>query len=272
MHTFGEKLKRVCDKKGISRQQLADKLGVTCAAINQWMNGKRVPKGKTACKIADALEVPVTNLVNKFPRSDEMEGTFRRIVEDLSRECERLEIVDVALSELEGRSYDDEIEAIEKWKEFLDETFNSIISFAIANPCGFYNESEELKESLDGEGTSHDKEERIVKGADQVNNDVQNELEHISQNMLMAMEKSDIPKAQYEMLKELTPHILPAVYKTTAYAIQTESGKVSDEEKALLVLYGKLNSKGQKVAAERLTELTQVQSYTKPVIEEGDEF
>src|SRR5262245_5315037 len=44
--TIQEKLQLILELSGLTQQQLAEKLGVTFAALNRWINGKAVPREK----------------------------------------------------------------------------------------------------------------------------------------------------------------------------------------------------------------------------------
>ncbi|MCI2170990.1 helix-turn-helix domain-containing protein [Schleiferilactobacillus perolens] len=59
--TTGEEIKYWRKKKGLTQQQLADKLGIAATGIRQYELGKRNPKLDTLEKIADALGIEVSN-------------------------------------------------------------------------------------------------------------------------------------------------------------------------------------------------------------------
>lgn len=59
----GERIKQIRESKGISRKQLADKLGVTEMSVGRYENNQREPKHDVLIKIAEILEVPVTLLI-----------------------------------------------------------------------------------------------------------------------------------------------------------------------------------------------------------------
>lgn len=54
---FGQKLKDARKYKGLTQQQLADKLSVTPSLIGQYETGKRRPKKENVEKIARALDL-----------------------------------------------------------------------------------------------------------------------------------------------------------------------------------------------------------------------
>lgn len=57
-----DKIREARKKAGITQKQLAKKLGVSSAMIAQYETGKRNPKMQTLEKIANALEIPVSDL------------------------------------------------------------------------------------------------------------------------------------------------------------------------------------------------------------------
>lgn len=59
----GEKIKKIRLKKGITQKQLAELLNTSQQNLAQYESGKRKPKIETLRKIAHALNVPVTELV-----------------------------------------------------------------------------------------------------------------------------------------------------------------------------------------------------------------
>ncbi len=60
--TVGERIKAARKKRGMSQKELADKLGIPYQGISQYERGVRNPKTATLLRIAEALEVPYTEL------------------------------------------------------------------------------------------------------------------------------------------------------------------------------------------------------------------
>lgn len=58
------KLKEARQKKGLTQKQLGDRLGISQQQFAQYENGKRIPKIETLQKIADALDVPVSEVAD----------------------------------------------------------------------------------------------------------------------------------------------------------------------------------------------------------------
>lgn len=49
-------IKKMREEKGLSQRRLADKVGVTPAAVYQWETGRAVPTLDNLVSLADALE------------------------------------------------------------------------------------------------------------------------------------------------------------------------------------------------------------------------
>ena len=69
-----DKIRRTRLRKGITQNQIAEKIGISQPTYAQWENGKRKPKLETLKKIADALEVPVSTLYDDYEFVDPGEG------------------------------------------------------------------------------------------------------------------------------------------------------------------------------------------------------
>lgn len=55
-------LQKYMEEKGISNYKLSKKANISQATISEFLNNKRGVKLKTACKIADALEISLDKL------------------------------------------------------------------------------------------------------------------------------------------------------------------------------------------------------------------
>lgn len=64
-HTNDSRIAQARLKKGLTQGQLADIIGVTKAQISNWENGFRNPKVSALMKIADALGIDWTILVEE---------------------------------------------------------------------------------------------------------------------------------------------------------------------------------------------------------------
>lgn len=61
---FYERLKLLCEEKGIKLTNLIQELGMSSGNMNKWKNGV-VPKGNTLSKLADYFNVSVDYLIGK---------------------------------------------------------------------------------------------------------------------------------------------------------------------------------------------------------------
>lgn len=67
---FSINLKRLMDKKGISRQDLSKVLGVSYFTISDWVNGKKYPRMDKVEMLADYFGVLKSELIEKRMKSD----------------------------------------------------------------------------------------------------------------------------------------------------------------------------------------------------------
>jgi transcriptional regulator with XRE-family HTH domain len=65
---FRNRIKEICNSKGISQKELAEKLGITDISLNKTLRGD-YPQLQSLEKIANALGVPVTELFEP-PQTD----------------------------------------------------------------------------------------------------------------------------------------------------------------------------------------------------------
>ena len=68
--TTGDNIKKTREKAGLTQQQLADKLGITQSAIAKFENDKTNIKHVTLEKIANALNVSLTDLMPELLLTD----------------------------------------------------------------------------------------------------------------------------------------------------------------------------------------------------------
>lgn len=74
---ISNKIKELRRKKGLTQKQLADKTGLATITIQNYEGGKYKPKYETACKIANALEIPISDILD----SDILDQTYIDLVE-----------------------------------------------------------------------------------------------------------------------------------------------------------------------------------------------
>lgn len=55
--TFGERLTVAIERRGLTHEALAERLGLTRGAINHWTNGRRTPPTETIEQLAHELRV-----------------------------------------------------------------------------------------------------------------------------------------------------------------------------------------------------------------------
>ena len=65
---FRNKIKELCQSKGITQKELAGKLGISDIILNQTLRGK-YPQLQTLERIANALDVPISELFDR-PATD----------------------------------------------------------------------------------------------------------------------------------------------------------------------------------------------------------
>ena len=79
---FRQRIKDICQRKGITQKELAEKLGITDISLNKTLRGE-YPQLQSLEKIAIALEIPITELF--VPQREgitgyiEYEGEVRKI-------------------------------------------------------------------------------------------------------------------------------------------------------------------------------------------------
>lgn len=86
---FGENLKTLRKQKGFSQEELATRLHVVRQTISKWEKNLSVPDADTLIRLAEILEVPVSELLGT---KIESENTASDVAEQLSRINEQLAI------------------------------------------------------------------------------------------------------------------------------------------------------------------------------------
>ena len=77
---FGRTLRKLRTEKGLSQQDLAEKMYVTRSAIARWENDKRLPNIMMISRLAECLDVDVNTLIDATSESDEVPNVI--IVDD----------------------------------------------------------------------------------------------------------------------------------------------------------------------------------------------
>ena len=89
---MGEKLKDLLVKRGISQKELAQRAGVTEAAVSHYISGDRAPRGAILLNIANALGTTTDFLLSISEKEDdsissenEIENSFRLLARNANK-------------------------------------------------------------------------------------------------------------------------------------------------------------------------------------------
>ncbi len=77
--TYGLRLERVLQQRGILQSDLAQKLQISRAAVSQWIQGKTIPTRKRSRQIIDALELTDSELESGEPASKRLSTASPRL-------------------------------------------------------------------------------------------------------------------------------------------------------------------------------------------------
>lgn len=72
---LNENLSRIRRERGLTQESLAIKLNVVRQTVSKWENGTAVPDADMLCRIADALDVSVAELLGSPEHEDKMDMT-----------------------------------------------------------------------------------------------------------------------------------------------------------------------------------------------------
>lgn len=72
---LNENLSRIRRERGLTQESLAIKLNVVRQTVSKWENGTAVPDADMLCRIADALDASVAELLGSPEREDKMDMT-----------------------------------------------------------------------------------------------------------------------------------------------------------------------------------------------------
>ena len=88
---FNENLKTLRKQKGFSQEELASRLHVVRQTISKWEKNLSVPDADTLIRLAEILEVSVSELLgSKIETENENENVTNDVAEQLSRINEQL--------------------------------------------------------------------------------------------------------------------------------------------------------------------------------------
>ena len=83
--SIGRRIELLLVEKGMSRKELSQKSGISEAAISRYINGSRQPKTVCLNAIADALNVPINDLLEtKAFVSDDLDEAIKLIARNSS--------------------------------------------------------------------------------------------------------------------------------------------------------------------------------------------
>ena len=98
--SFGERLKTLRKKAGLTQEELADRSGFSIATIRRWEWGERIPRVDDIKKIARALGVSVDDLLHEnrtqssgWVLTVRIANDFREEVIDLSKGIPRISTI-----------------------------------------------------------------------------------------------------------------------------------------------------------------------------------
>ena len=89
---IGEQIKTARKAKGVSQEELAVRLGVVRQTVSKWENGMSVPDADVLIKIAELLDVPVSQLLGMEPESgsvQDMAGELARLTKELAAKIQK---------------------------------------------------------------------------------------------------------------------------------------------------------------------------------------
>lgn len=88
---IGEQIKAARKAKGVSQEELAVRLGVVRQTVSKWENGMSVPDADVLIKIAELLDVPVSQLLGIKPESgvQDMAGELARLNKELAAKIQK---------------------------------------------------------------------------------------------------------------------------------------------------------------------------------------
>lgn len=89
---IGEQIKTARKAKGISQEELAVRLGVVRQTVSKWENGMSVLDADVLIKIAELLDVPVSQLLGIEPESgsvQDMAGELARLNKELAAKIQK---------------------------------------------------------------------------------------------------------------------------------------------------------------------------------------
>lgn len=100
---FNERLADLLQQKHLTQKELAEKAGVTQAAMSHYVKGDRYPRASVMSRIAEVLDVTVEFLVNGADKNAEEElahatRLIARNVEQMTKE-QKMQIISILMED-----------------------------------------------------------------------------------------------------------------------------------------------------------------------------
>ena len=95
MNDIGKRISALLSYRGMTQRQLAEKAGVTEAAISRYIKGDRVPRAVTIAALANALDVAPSELLGEGACGEEdLDYAVRLVARNASSltEAQKMEI------------------------------------------------------------------------------------------------------------------------------------------------------------------------------------
>jgi len=104
MSSIGRNIKDLRERRGLSQEELADKIGKTRSAVSQYESGKIVPRMGTIEDLAFAFDVTKDVIINGYAHDDTVSADEREMLSILRKMDgrKRAALLGVARAMLEG--------------------------------------------------------------------------------------------------------------------------------------------------------------------------
>lgn len=140
--TIGEKIRIRRKEKGLTQQELADRVGCSLNTISRYENGTRIPPFPMLEKMSDALTVPLIYFESGLIFSkEELELRFQKSWDEIEKKIEN----DVDLGTLHSLN-EDETRILSMYDSLSDSARKMFIEFLI-----FLTSKEEYRRDINGD-------------------------------------------------------------------------------------------------------------------------
>lgn len=90
MEGIGARIAEILSYRGMTQKELAQKAGITEAAVSRYVNGDRAPRSVTVAAMAKALEVPPSELLGEETGDpDDLDHAVRLVARNAGRLTEK---------------------------------------------------------------------------------------------------------------------------------------------------------------------------------------